>query len=140
MTVKMVLKLSADGDKKYIAAELQETFDDRGSALQAFEEVRGVYSQEVAPSVAERLCQNMTVDMMVAAMTEDIARGAPFPLAKVKGESYVGKTVGEVWDSEPGLVAWVCSNIGFESTGNVTERVGIAACFYMKDTGGEGND
>jgi len=135
---KLLVKFSADGDRRYVAGELERDCPSLDEALDLYDKIRERYRDEIGPSALETFFSSMTLEKVVDAFTEETAAAMPFPLAKVKDKSYEGKTVGEVFLTEDGLVDWVNKKIPFDKENDITKKLGIAACvWYFTDREGE---
>ena len=135
---KLLVKFSADGDRRYVAGELERDCPSLDEALDLYDKIRERYRDEIGPSALETFFRGMTLEKVVDSFAEETAAAMPFPLAKVKDESYVGKTVGEVFMAEEGLVNWVQKKIKYDEESDITKKLGIAACvWYFTDREGE---
>jgi len=136
--VKLLVKFSVDGDRRYVAGELERECPGLDEAMNLFDEIRERYRDEIGPSPLETFFRGMTLEKVVDAFTEETAAAMPFPLAKVKDKSYEGKTVGQVFLTNDGLVDWVNEKIPYDKESDITKRLGIAACiWYFTDREGE---
>jgi len=132
--VKLLVKFSTDGDRRYVAGELSGEFKGKDKALELYESVRERYKDELGPSSLETFFSAMTLEQVVDSFTEETAAAMPFPLEKVKDKSYAGKTVGDVFMAEEGLVNWVQKKIKYDEASDVSKKLGIAACvWYFTD-------
>lgn len=135
--VKLVVKFSMEGDRRYVTGELVQECLDTTIALDSFDMIREWYQAEVGPSPLETFFRGMTLEQVVDVLTEETAAAMPFPLPKVKDQSYEGKTVGEVFMTEDGLVDWVNRKISFDEEDSIIRKLGIAACvWYFTDQEG----
>ena len=132
--VRLCVKFSMDGDRRYVAGELEGEFEGMEKALGLYDDVRERYKDEVGLSPLEVFFGSLSLEKVVALLTEETAAAMPFPLPKIKDKSYVGKTVGEVFVTEDGLVDWVQRKIKYDEEGDISKKLGIAACvWYFTD-------
>jgi len=136
---KLLVKFSVDGDRRYVAGELERDCSGLDEALGLFDEIRERYKGKVGPSPLEVFVSLLRLEQVVDLFTEETAAAMPFPLEKVKDKSYVGKTVGDVFMAEEGLVNWVQKKIKFDEESDITKRLGIAACVWYFSDNEEGS-
>ena len=135
---KLLVKFSVDGDRRYVAGELERDCPGLDEALGLFDQIRERYKDEVGPSPLETFFGALSLGQVVDLFTEETAAAMPFPLEKIKSKSYLGKTVGEVFLTEDGLVDWVQRKIKYDEEPDITKKLGIAACvWYFTDREGE---
>ena len=134
---KLLVKFSVDGDRRYVAGELERDCPNLDGALDLFDKIRERYKTEIGPSPLETFFGALTLEQVVDSLTEETAAAMPFPLPKIKEKSYEGKTVGEVFLTEDGLVDWVQRKIKYDEEVDISKKLGIAACVWYFNQEGE---
>jgi len=136
--VKLLMKFSVDGDRRYVAGELEQGCSGLDGALDLFDKIRERYKDEIGPSSLETFFGGMTLEQVVDAFTEETAAAMPFPLETVKRKPFPPSTVGKVFMDDDGLVDWVNRKIPFDKEGDITKKLGIAACVWYFSGNEEG--